>query len=209
MYSIKETYYTIQGEGFHTGRPAVFLRFAGCNLWTGREVDRATAVCQFCDTDFFGVDGEGGGKFKTAEELAEHVSRVWGGDDSNRYVVCTGGEPVMQLDEPLIKAMHDRSFAVGIETNGTLELPDGLDWVCVSPKHGSHVIVRSGNELKVVVPQAGLSLEEMRSWSFEHFFVQPMDGTEVEANTAFAIAYAKQHSAWKVSLQTHKMAGIK
>lgn len=209
MYSVKETFYTIQGEGFHTGRPAVFLRFAGCNLWTGREEDRATAVCKFCDTDFVGVDGEGGGKFRTADSLAEHVNEVWQGRDGHRFVVCTGGEPGLQLDSELVSALQANGFEVAIETNGTVELAPGIDWVCVSPKSGSEIILTAGNELKVVVPQEGIDLASMENWSFDHFYVQPKDSEELGDNTRFAIQHCLDNTRWKLSIQTHKIAGIK
>lgn len=208
MYSVKETFYTIQGEGFHSGRPAVFLRFAGCNLWTGREEDRGQAVCKFCDTDFVGTDGEGGGKFRNALSLAKHVSDMWTGR-GDRFVVCTGGEPGLQLDEDLVTALHERGFEVAIETNGTVVLADGIDWVCVSPKAGSDVIVTSGNELKVVVPQAGMDLSEMESWDFDYFYVQPKDSAELEENTNLAVRHCLENPFWRLSIQTHKVAGIR
>lgn len=207
-YAVKEVYFTLQGEGFHTGRPAVFLRFAGCNLWNGREADRAAAVCRFCDTDFVGTDGPGGGRY-SAEALAGHVAAAWDpavGDQ--RFVVCTGGEPLLQLDEPLLAALHARGFAVAIETNGTLPVPAGVDWVCVSPKARAELVVTSGDELKLVHPQEGLDPERFRGLAFTHFFLQPMDGPDRERNTALVRAYVSRHPGWKVSLQTHKLLGI-
>jgi 7-carboxy-7-deazaguanine synthase len=208
-YAVKEVYSTLQGEGFHTGRPAVFLRFAGCNLWTGREADRASAICRFCDTDFVGTDGPGGGRFPTAGELASQVATTWphavGGE---RFVVCTGGEPLLQLDEPLVAALHACGFTVAIETNGTLPVPAGVDWVCVSPKAGASLVVRSGDELKLVYPQDGAEPERYASLAFTHFFLQPMDGPDRDRNTELVRAYVRAHSRWRVSLQTHKLLGI-
>ena len=206
-YSVKEIYYTLQGEGAHSGRPAVFLRFSGCNLWSGREEDRDTAVCSFCDTDFAGMNGPLGGRY-TAEELASTVDRQWPSGRGERYVVCTGGEPLLQLDEALIDALHSKGFSVAIETNGTIEVPEGIDWVCVSPKAGSAVIVRRGHELKLVVRQPGLEPQDVEGWAFDHFFLQPMDGQRLAENTAWAIAYCLQHPRWKLSVQTHKLIGI-
>ena len=208
-YSDKELYYTLHGEGAHTGRPAVFLRFAGCNLWSGREAHRAFAVCRFCDTDFVHTDGPGGGKFVTPEELADAVAATWPGHGS-RYVVCTGGEPLLQLDEPLIDALHDRGFEVAVETNGTIAAPAGIDWICVSPKGGAPLEQVSGNELKLVFPQDEEEADPARfeQLDFEQFFLQPMDSPEREANTRAAIRYCLEHPRWKLSLQTHKYVGI-
>ncbi|NOT63256.1 MAG: 7-carboxy-7-deazaguanine synthase [Acidobacteria bacterium] len=213
-YAVKEIFYTLQGEGAQAGRPAVFCRFAGCNLWSGREADRATAICQFCDTDFVGTDGTGGGKFATADELAEAVARCWPDLKQNiqrgrPYVVCTGGEPLLQLDEALVEALHARGFEIAIETNGTQPAPDGLDWICVSPKANAELVLTQGNELKLIYPQAGAAPEKFLGLNFQHFFLQPMDGTEREANTQAAIAYCLAHPHWRLSLQTHKLTGIR
>ncbi|NND72419.1 MAG: 7-carboxy-7-deazaguanine synthase [Rhodothermales bacterium] len=208
MYSIKETYYTIQGEGHHTGRPAVFLRFAGCNLWTGREEDRANATCRFCDTEFFGVDGPGGGKFTSASDLASHVSTYWPDSEDDKFVVCTGGEPALQMDTELVRCLQGSGFTVAIETNGTLQIPGSIDWVCVSPKANTDVVLRSGNELKVVVPQDGIVPDMFADWDFDHFYIQPMDSPERDQNTASALEYCMTHPKWKLSLQMHKFLGI-
>ena len=208
-YSIKEIFYTLQGEGAHAGRPAVFCRFSGCNLWTGREIDRATAVCQFCDTDFVGTDGELGGKFPTAAELAARIDSLWPSTHAaSKYVVFTGGEPLLQLDAALIDAMHAVGFTIAIETNGTLPVPSGVDWICVSPKMGSKLVVGKGNELKVVIPQANQDLGAYEHLDFENFFVQPMDGPLAEFNTRLAIETCKRNPKWKLSLQTHKLLQI-
>ncbi|MFZ6672295.1 7-carboxy-7-deazaguanine synthase [Undibacterium sp. Xuan67W] len=208
-YSVKEIFYTLQGEGNHAGRPAVFCRFAGCNLWTGREEDRATAICQFCDTDFVGTDGERGGKFRQAAELAETINRLWPQDyAASKYVVFTGGEPLLQLDVELIVAMHAAGFEIAIETNGTLPVPDGVDWVCVSPKMGSELVVRKGHELKVVIPQLGQNMQAYAALDFQHYFVQAMDGPQQAKNLQFAVDFCKQHPRWKLSLQTHKLLQI-
>jgi 7-carboxy-7-deazaguanine synthase len=208
-YSVKEIFYTLQGEGANTGRPAVFCRFAGCNLWTGREQDRDTATCQFCDTDFVGTDGPGGGRFVSPEALADAVADAWPPERrGQRFVVCTGGEPLLQLDAPLIAALHDRQFEVAVETNGTQEPPPGIDWLCVSPKAGAGLVVRRGDELKLVFPQAGAAPEDFENLEFQHFFLQPMDGPEREANTAAALQYCLAHPRWRLSLQTHKLLGI-
>lgn len=208
-YSIKEIFYTLQGEGNHAGRPAVFCRFAGCNLWTGREEDRSTAICQFCDTDFVGTDGIGGGKFKTAQALASKINSLWPSSyPDSKYVVFTGGEPLLQLDLALIAAMHEVGFTIAIETNGTLPVPKGVDWVCVSPKMGSNLVVRKGNEIKVVIPQMEQPMSEYASLDFEHHFVQAMDGPNREENLRLAIAYCKDHPKWKLSVQTHKLLQI-
>jgi 7-carboxy-7-deazaguanine synthase (Cx14CxxC type) len=206
-YSVKEIYLTVQGEGGQTGRAAVFLRFSGCNLWSGREEDRATAVCTFCDTDFVGVDGEGGGKFSSADELSKAVSGTWRGG-APRLVVCTGGEPLLQLDRPLIDALHAEGFEVAVETNGTLQAPEGLDWICVSPKADAVVVQTRGQELKLVYPQEGVDPQAFEGLDFERFYLQPMDGPEREANTRAAMAYCLERPRWRLSLQTHKLIGV-
>lgn len=209
MYSVKEIFYTLQGEGANAGRPAVFCRFAGCNLWTGRETDRAGAVCTFCDTDFVGTNGEGGGKFADAEVLADAIERAWGaGTIGNRLVVCTGGEPLLQLDAPLIDALHKRSFEIAVETNGTIEAPPGLDWICVSPKADAELRQLSGDELKLVYPQAKAPPERFEKLAFRHFLLQPMDGPHVAENTRATTAYCLAHPKWRLSLQTHKIIGV-
>jgi 7-carboxy-7-deazaguanine synthase (Cx14CxxC type) len=207
-YSVKECFLTLQGEGAQTGSRAVFLRFAGCNLWTGREQDRATAQCRFCDTDFVGTDGEGGGKFRSAEGLAAHVEQMWGGGRDSRLVVITGGEPMLQLDGALLEALHDRGFRVAMESNGTIAAAEGLDWICISPKAGTDVVQRSGNELKLVWPQAGIDPAELEQWSFDHFLVQPMDCTEREQALQAAISLAMERPKWRLSLQAHKVVGL-
>ena len=208
-YSVKEIYYTLQGEGAQTGRAAVFLRFAGCNLWSGREEDRAHATCKFCDTDFVGTDGPGGGKFATADALADAVSSRWPkGEGAKCYVVCTGGEPLLQIDAPLIDALHARGFEIGIETNGTLMPPSDIDWICVSPKAGADFVLTHGDELKLVFPQEGAAPERFTGLDFRHFFLQPMDGPSRAANTQAATAYCLAHPQWRLSLQTHKLIGI-
>jgi 7-carboxy-7-deazaguanine synthase len=210
-YTVKEIFYTLQGEGFHTGRPAVFLRFAGCNLWTGREEDRATAVCKFCDTDFVGI-GPDGGRFATAVELADAVSSRWPKEDeggSRRFVVCTGGEPLLQLDATAIDALHARGFAVAVETNGTQPAPLGLDWICVSPKADAPLVLTSGDELKLVFPQHGAEPEGFEQLDFGHFFLQPMDGPEVARNSVWAVEYCLRNPRWRLSVQTHKALGIR
>lgn len=206
-YSVKEIFLTLQGEGAQAGRRAVFMRFSGCNLWTGREQDRATAVCQFCDTDFVGTDGEGGGKFATAGDLARAVSATWGEGD-RRYVVITGGEPMLQLDEALVTALHAEGFEIGVESNGTLPATPGIDWLCISPKAGSEVVQRSGNELKLVWPQPESDWEAMEGWSFEHFLIQPMDSIARAENLQAAIDFVMAHPRWRLSLQTHKALGL-
>ena len=209
-YAVKEIYYTLQGEGAQTGRAAVFLRFAGCNLWSGLERDRARAVCKFCDTDFVGVDGPGGGKFADADALAAAVGEQWPRDLRARpYVVCTGGEPLLQLDEPLIAALHAKGFEVAIETNGTLLPPAGIDWICVSPKADAEFNLKTGQELKLVYPQANGAPEKFAGLLFDHFFLQPMDGSDREANTKLATDYCLAHPQWRLSLQTHKLIGIR
>ena len=209
-YTVKEIFFTLQGEGKQTGRPAVFCRFTGCNLWTGREVDRATASCRFCDTDFVGTDGPGGGKFADADSLAAAIAATWpaGSGGATRYVVCTGGEPALQLDVPLVDALHARGFEVAIETNGTIAAPPGVDWICMSPKAGTTLVQQFGNELKLVFPQAGAEPERFESLSFEHFLLQPMDGPDRETNTKAALAYCLSHPRWGLSLQTHKLLGL-
>ncbi|WP_423681694.1 7-carboxy-7-deazaguanine synthase [Undibacterium sp. WLHG33] len=208
-YSVKEIFYTLQGEGNHAGRPAVFCRFSGCNLWTGREEDRASAICQFCDTDFVGTDGIGGGKFKSAQNLAAVINALWPASyTACKYVVFTGGEPLLQLDAALIDAMHAAGFEIAIETNGTLPVPEGIDWVCVSPKMGSELVVRKGNEIKVVIPQIGQDMATYGNLDFEHYFVQAMDGPLRDDNLRRAIDFCKQHPQWKLSLQTHKLLQI-
>jgi 7-carboxy-7-deazaguanine synthase (Cx14CxxC type) len=209
MYAVKEIFYTLQGEGANAGAPAVFCRFAGCNLWSGREADRAAAECGFCDTDFVGTDGDGGGKFATADELARACSDAAGKVEPGLLVVLTGGEPMLQVDAPLIDALHAQGFRIAIETNGTLPVPAGIDWICVSPKAGTALRQTSGDELKLVFPQAGLAPEDVAGLAFAHRFLQPMDGPERDANTAAAIAYCKAHPVWRLSLQTHKMIGIR
>lgn len=206
-YAVKEIYYTLQGEGAHTGRPAVFLRFTGCNLWTGREEDRETAVCQFCDTDFIGTDGPGGGTFESAESLATAVEREWP-DGGERFVVCTGGEPLLQLDEKLITALHAQNIKVAVETNGTINAPPGIDWLCVSPKAGSDIVQQAGDELKLVFPQPGAEPGRFADWDFSHYYLQPMDGPDLRANTEQAIRYCLENPQWRLSVQTHKLIGI-
>ncbi|MGO9777806.1 MAG: 7-carboxy-7-deazaguanine synthase [Terracidiphilus sp.] len=209
-YTVKEIYYTLQGEGAHTGRAAVFCRFAGCNLWSGREADRATAICQFCDTDFANTNGPGGGKFASPEELSAAVEEKWPGGDvpGTRFVVCTGGEPLLQLDPPLIDALHAYGFEIAVETNGTVAAPPGLDWICVSPKAGATLTQRTGDELKLVYPQSGAEPAAFESLAFRHFFLQPMDGPLRDANTQAALEYCLDHPRWRLSLQTHKLLNI-
>lgn len=215
-YTVKEIFYTLQGEGAQTGRAAVFCRFSGCNLWTGREEDRSRAVCQFCDTDFVGT-GPDGGKFKTASELADAINRCWEGTASSmhndvgtrKYVVCTGGEPLLQVDEALIDALHERGFEVAVETNGTRPAPPSLDWICVSPKAGAPLIQTSGSELKLVYPQENAPPENFENLAFRHFFLQPMDSAETQLNTERAIDYCLRHPRWRLSIQTHKLVGLR
>jgi 7-carboxy-7-deazaguanine synthase (Cx14CxxC type) len=209
-YSVKEIFYTLQGEGAQAGRPAVFCRFSGCNLWSGREVDRAAAVCRFCDTDFVGVDGVAGGKFASAEDLAAAVDGKWPADSDGgrKFVVCTGGEPLLQVDSAAIAALHERGFEIAIETNGTVAAPDGIDWVCVSPKAGAPMIQRSGDELKLVFPQIGFDPPLFEGLAFRNFFLQPMDGPDRARNTQLAVQYCLDHPQWRLSLQTHKILGI-
>jgi len=207
-YAVKECFLTLQGEGVQSGSRAVFLRFAGCNLWSGREVDRAEAQCRFCDTDFVGTDGEGGGKFGSAEELAAHVDAIWDGGDERRLVVITGGEPMLQLDEALVGALRFRGFRVAAESNGTLPAVPGLDWLCVSPKAGTNVVQRQGNELKLVWPQEGIEPAELETWAFDHFLVQPMDCEQRDEAVQEAIRLAMERPRWRLSLQSHKLVGL-
>jgi 7-carboxy-7-deazaguanine synthase (Cx14CxxC type) len=210
-YAVKEIFYTLQGEGANTGRPAVFCRFAGCNLWTGRERDRSRAICQFCDTDFVGTDGPGGGKFASPEDLARAIAAAWpsgAGHGSARFVVCTGGEPLLQLDIPLVDALHAEGFEIAVETNGTQTPPPELDWICVSPKAGAELVLRRGDELKLVYPQVGAEPERYEHLEFTHFYLQPMDGPDRERNTELALRYCLAHPRWRLSLQTHKLLGI-
>ena len=207
-YSVKEIFYTLQGEGANAGRPAVFCRFAGCNLWTGREDDRADALCKFCDTDFVGTDGTGGGKFKAPDELARAVDRAWRGTGGEKLVVCTGGEPLLQLDPDLIAAFHAAGFKIAVETNGTVPVPGGLDWVCVSPKANAALVVTGGDELKLVYPQDGGGPTRYEHLAFRHWFLQPMDGPARDANSKDAVAYCLVHPKWRLSVQTHKFLGI-
>jgi 7-carboxy-7-deazaguanine synthase len=208
-YKIKEIFYTLQGEGGQAGRAAVFCRFTGCNLWTGREKDRAKAICQFCDTDFVGTNGENGGKYKTATDVANMVSRVWGDTSVGQpYVVCTGGEPALQLDEALVDAFHKAGFEIAIETNGTLPLAKGIDWVCVSPKAGAELNILRGSELKLVFPQKGAEPELFKSFDFDYFYLQPMDGAFQAINTQLALAFCLKNPQWRLSLQTHKILQI-
>lgn len=209
MYTVREIFYTLQGEGAHTGRPAVFCRFSGCNLWSGREADRATATCRFCDTEFTGV-GPDGGRFATAAGLAAAVRTAWHGNGSGSpFVVCTGGEPLLQLDQDAVDALHAAGFEVAVETNGTLLPPAGIDWTCVSPKAGAETVLRTGDELKLVYPQEGAPPERFTRWRFRHFFLQPMDGPDRAANTEAALEYCLHHPQWRLSLQTHKLLNIR
>ena len=208
-YAVKEIFLTLQGEGAHAGRASVFCRFSGCNLWSGREEDRAEAVCKFCDTDFVGMDGTLGGRYATADELADTIAAQWTGTGSDRYAVLTGGEPLLQVDKAFIDALHARGFEIGIETNGTIEPPDGIDWLCVSPKAAANLLIRKGQELKLVYPQAENRPEDFAGLAFERFSLQPMDGPDVVDNTARAIAYCLQHPQWRLSVQTHKSLGIR
>ena len=207
-YAVKECFLTLQGEGVQAGSRAVFLRFAGCNLWSGREQDRAAAQCNFCDTDFVGTDGEGGGKFAGADELAGHVETLWDGGSDDRLVVITGGEPMLQLDEGLVEALHGRGFRIAVETNGTLPATAGIDWICVSPKAGTEVVQRSGNELKLVWPQKGIDPAELEGWGFEHFLVQPMDCERRDEAMDAAVKLAMARPKWRLSLQAHKVIGL-
>ncbi len=209
-YLVKEVFLTLQGEGFQAGSPAVFCRFTGCNLWTGREEHRASAECQFCDTDFVGTDGPGGGRFATADDLADAIAATWIGHDAdaNRLVVCTGGEPLLQLDQALVDALHARRFRIALETNGTLPPPDDIDWICMSPKAGADLVLTEGDELKLVYPQPRLLPEAVEHLGFDHRFLQPMDGPDRAANTEAAVAYCLAHPSWRLSVQTHKYLGI-
>jgi 7-carboxy-7-deazaguanine synthase len=208
-YKIKEIFYTLQGEGGQSGRPAVFCRFTGCNLWTGREKDRAKAICQFCDTDFWGMDGENGGKYKNAQELASKIKAIWGDTTQGKpYVVCTGGEPALQMDEKLVKALHTEGFDIAIETNGTVDLPDGIDWICLSPKANTELKVLRGHELKLVYPQKGAEPERFTHLDFSYFYLQPMDNIFQKENTQLALAYCLKNPQWRLSLQTHKILEI-
>jgi 7-carboxy-7-deazaguanine synthase len=208
-YSVKEIFYTLQGEGMNAGRPAVFCRFSGCNLWSGREGDRKSAICRFCDTDFVGTDGTSGGKYASADELASSIHSFWPVQADRRFVVFTGGEPLLQLDTALIEALHRRQFEIAIETNGTLPAPEGLDWICVSPKAGAPWVQTTGNELKLVYPQPGLMPHDIRGVSFDHFLLQPMDNLQRQSNTRAAIAHCQTHPRWRLSIQTHKILHIR
>lgn len=209
MYTVKEIFYTLQGEGANAGRPAVFCRFAGCNLWTGREADREQAICTFCDTDFVGVEPDGG-KFQRASDLAAAVASRWPATESaNRFVVCTGGEPLLQLDSAVVDALHAEGFVVAVETNGTRPAPAGIDWICVSPKAQAPILIERGNELKIVYPQPGVDPSRFASMAFEHFFLQPKDGPDVAENTQLAVEYCLSHPLWRLSIQTHKLLGIR
>ncbi|WP_084582235.1 7-carboxy-7-deazaguanine synthase [Sphingomonas azotifigens] len=208
-YAVKEMFLTLQGEGVNAGARAVFVRFAGCNLWSGREEDRATAVCRFCDTDFVGIDGLGGGRFADAAALVEAVEGHWGAGEDKRFVVLTGGEPMLQIDDALVEALHARGFRIAIESNGTLPVHPGIDWVCISPKAGSDVVQRRGDELKLVWPQPGTDIAAIEGWDFTHFLIQPMDSAEAEANTRAAIAVAMERPRWRLTLQTHKLLGLR
>ena len=208
-YAVKEMFLTLQGEGVNAGRRAVFVRFAGCNLWSGREQDRATAVCRFCDTDFVGTDGAGGGKFADAASLADAALGHWGDGVDQRFVVLTGGEPMLQVDDALIDALHACGFVVAIESNGTLPVHPGIDWVCISPKAGSAVVQRSGDELKLVWPQPGTNVDAIERWDFQHFLIQPLDSSEAAANQAAAIALVLERPKWRLSIQTHKLLGLR
>ncbi len=207
-YAVKEIFLTLQGEGGQAGRAAVFCRFAGCNLWSGREADRAGAVCRFCDTDFVGTDGTLGGRYETGADLAEAIAGQWTGGSADRYTILTGGEPLLQVDADLIAALHAQGFAVGIETNGTLLPPDGIDWICVSPKAGAELVLRSGQELKLIYPQPGIDPQDFASLNFDFFFLQPLDGPQRDRNTALCIDYCLKNPLWRLSLQTHKVLGL-
>ena len=208
MYTVKEIYFTLQGEGYHTGRPAVFIRFTGCNLWTGLEWDRQSAICDWCDTDFVGTDGPNGGKY-SATEITNIISDLWPESQSSRpYIVCTGGEPLLQMDNTLIETIHDAGFEIGLETNGTILPPQGIDWICVSPKSKADFILKKGNELKIVFPQSGINPRQHENLEFEHFFIQPMDGEKQKENIKKSEEFVFKHPQWKLSLQTHKIVGI-
>jgi 7-carboxy-7-deazaguanine synthase len=208
-YSVKEIFYTLQGEGAQAGRAAVFCRFTGCNLWSGREIDRETAVCKFCDTDFVGVDGSQGGRFETSDSLANAVDRMWAGGAAQKFVVLTGGEPLLQVNSSLVGALKRLDFEIAVETNGTIGAPSGLDWICVSPKAGAELVQTSGQELKLVYPQPDCKPETFERLQFENWFLQPMDGPDRDRNTQLAVAYCLRNSRWRVSLQTHKLMGIR
>ena len=212
-YAVKEMFLTIQGEGVQAGRRAVFLRFAGCNLWSGREQDRETAECTFCDTDFVGINGDGGGRYPDATTLADHALALWNDaieeDGGNPFVVMTGGEPLLQVDVALVSALKDRGFEIAIETNGTIAAPDGIDWICVSPKAGTEIVQRCGNELKLVWPQPGIDVKAIEGWAFDHFLVQPMDGPSLADARADAIGFVRRHPRWRLSTQTHKLLGLR
>jgi 7-carboxy-7-deazaguanine synthase (Cx14CxxC type) len=208
-YAVKEAFLTLQGEGVQAGSRAVFLRFAGCNLWSGREQDRASAQCNFCDTDFVGTDGPGGGKFADAEQLSAHIEGLWGEESERRLVVITGGEPMLQLDHALIGALHERGFRIAVESNGTIAAVPGIDWLCISPKAGTEVVQRSGNELKLVWPQKGMDPADLEGWDFEHFLVQPMDCLDLDASYEASIALAMKRPKWRLTLQAHKVVGLK
>ena len=210
MYKVKEIFYTLQGEGFHAGRPAVFCRFSGCNLWSGREEDRHKAICQFCDTDFWGIDGENGGKY-TAKELSKKVISLWPDEvkNSKPFVVCTGGEPMLQLDDELVDALHNVGLEIAVETNGTIEPPKGIDWICMSPKANTEILIKSGDEIKIVVPQKGIDPKDFESLDFDHRYIQAMESEDWEANIKYASEYVMQNPVWKLSVQTHKYIGLK
>jgi 7-carboxy-7-deazaguanine synthase len=208
-YSVKELFLTLQGEGVHAGRRAVFVRFTGCNLWSGREADRSSAICKFCDTDFVGTDGDGGGKFPDSIALASAVSAVWGTSTAHRYTVLTGGEPMLQIDGGLIDALHSEGFEIGVESNGTIPAVQGIDWLCISPKAGSDVMQRSGNELKLVWPQPGSDTDAMEAWAFDHFLIQPMDCADAETARNAAIDFVMRHPRWRLTTQTHKILGLR
>ena len=208
-YAVKESFLTLQGEGVQAGRRAVFIRFAGCNLWSGREVDRAGAVCRFCDTDFVGTDGDGGGRFADADALADHAAAMWGADAAERFVVLTGGEPMLQVDAALCDALHARGFMIAMESNGTIAAAPQIDWVCISPKGGSEVVHRAGNELKLVWPQAGIDLDVLEGWAFDHFLIQPLDDVSGVSHHAECVDLVMRRSRWRLTLQTHKMLGLR
>ena len=207
MYKIKEIYYTLQGEGFHAGRPAIFCRFSGCNLWSGREVDRQNAICQFCDTEFWGVDGENGGKYES-KDLVQKCLSLWPDSSQRPFIVFTGGEPLLQLDDALLKVFKEKDFYCAVETNGTLEVPELLDWICMSPKANTEIVVKGGDEIKIVQPQEGIEPQDFAKYRFKHFYIQPMDDENSERNIRYCIQYCKKNPQWSLSLQTHKILGI-
>jgi len=209
MYSVKEIFYSVQGEGYHTGRPSVFCRFSGCNLWSGNDEDRKNALCPFCDTDFVGTDGTEGGVYETADLLAQKIAQHWPPSNERRFVVCTGGEPLLQLDDQLIAALHEENFEIAVETNGTIDVPAEIDWVCVSPKAGVELTQTGGDELKLVYPQAGAEPEKYEKMNFRHFFLQPMDGSDREEAARHTLAYVLAHPKWRISLQLHKILGVR